>query len=456
MRLIKNFVLVCLLSLFALPIFGQSPQAAFEIALDPNSPNTGAVIVTNLSTGNYQYITWNMGNSAVLSETNATFSYNYTDFGVYTVTLTIWNDTEVSQVSHEIIVSGSDPCAGMNCVWPGDANLDGVADFTDILQIGTHYGAQGPPRINASDVWIGQPAQDCGVLTNLGIDIKHLDANGDGSINDFDLSPIVETNYTPLTGTPLVFEEGQPVLVANMPSDTLTVESGQTYEVIADIYLGSADVIASGIYGLAFRFDIPADLAPFVQSANFDYYGSSFIGSELSVLTATKYQGNQIDIAITRKDGINTNGFGKIGSLRFIIIGDIIDGRVDGTVNLPVTLKIAKANAANGDPKAVTAYSESAQIVFKALNSTNNNDQLNSLAVKVQPNPANQQLLVLSQVERISHITLRNALGQVCVQIRPDATEAQIDVQQLPEGNYLLQVVGQNGTTNTQIVQIRH
>ncbi|MCG4880637.1 hypothetical protein L0P06_11240, partial [Amedibacillus dolichus] len=38
-------------------------------------------------------------------------------------------------------------------VWPGDANSDGVADNTDVLELGLHYTQTGPARATVSNNW---------------------------------------------------------------------------------------------------------------------------------------------------------------------------------------------------------------------------------------------------------------------------------------------------------------
>ncbi|MFM2226615.1 MAG: hypothetical protein RJA07_2817, partial [Bacteroidota bacterium] len=82
-----------------------------------------------------------------------------------------------------------------DCVWPGDANSDLVADNLDIFPIGLLNGTTGPVRNNASLVWIDQPATPFGTsASGFTIDAKHADCNGDGIIDGNDTTAILQ-NY---------------------------------------------------------------------------------------------------------------------------------------------------------------------------------------------------------------------------------------------------------------------
>ncbi|MGK0364459.1 MAG: hypothetical protein ACI85O_001516, partial [Saprospiraceae bacterium] len=40
-----------------------------------------------------------------------------------------------------------------DCVWPGDANANGIANHLDFLAIGYSFGETGPTRANQSVAW---------------------------------------------------------------------------------------------------------------------------------------------------------------------------------------------------------------------------------------------------------------------------------------------------------------
>ena len=47
-----------------------------------------------------------------------------------------------------IIVAGAD-----NCVWPGDANVDSICNYLDLLPIGVYFGNNGPTRYDIDGTW---------------------------------------------------------------------------------------------------------------------------------------------------------------------------------------------------------------------------------------------------------------------------------------------------------------
>lgn len=72
-------------------------------------------------------------------------------------------------------------CQADDCVWPGDTNRDGIVNHCDILPIGVALGKTGQSRPGFT-TWEGQTAPDWGQLFNQTYDLKHTDANGDGTV----------------------------------------------------------------------------------------------------------------------------------------------------------------------------------------------------------------------------------------------------------------------------------
>jgi PKD repeat protein len=454
LRLTNLIYLFLLLPLFA---SAQTPVANFSYQADQIDPNSGIIHFSNLSTGAYDHASWDYGDGAtdLTNNTTPTITHVYASFGAYTVTLSIWSDTSAnySTFTETVNVISSDVCAGFDCVWPGDANMDGVANFQDALYIGLGYGTSGPARVNPSMDWNGQPADDWGLSSANGVDYKHLDANGDGMINEFDFEPCFELNYTPLIGELITFEENQPVIELQFVEDSIIMESGQLYTVEAEVLIGTSNVPASSLYGTAFSIEIPADLAQFVSAVDFNYDGASFLGPELAVISSAKLDINQADVAITRINGLNANGFGVVGTLRFIIIGDIIDGRVDGTLTFPVTFKTIDAMDANGQPKEITTILESSGVVFKSLTSAQNDIALFDFTVA--PNPAQNQVAIKLPNNALESVRILDISGKVVQTIANiQSPDYQLNTSNLSNGMYLLEMITTDGLRATNRLQI--
>ncbi len=77
-------------------------------------------------------------------------------------------------------------------VWPGDADKNGTVNLTDCFLTASGYGAAGPARQLPSSQWAPQTADGYwSAHTNyksFPLNFAHLDANGDGAVNLFDVA----------------------------------------------------------------------------------------------------------------------------------------------------------------------------------------------------------------------------------------------------------------------------
>jgi hypothetical protein len=78
------------------------------------------------------------------------------------------------------------------CVWPGDANDDGVVDVYDFFFVSGGYGLTGPARSQTSVLWQPAfPASDWTASANFQgqtLNAKYMDVNGDGIVNLLDVA----------------------------------------------------------------------------------------------------------------------------------------------------------------------------------------------------------------------------------------------------------------------------
>ncbi|MCH8557704.1 MAG: T9SS type A sorting domain-containing protein [Balneolia bacterium] len=130
-------------------------------------------------------------------------------------------------------------------VWPGDTNNDGVVSLSDVLTIGAFWGEEGPARDddgtswepNEAEFWENEPAA------------TWADANGDGVIDDDDLSIIVQhqgntqPDYEP--------SDEAPISESNLPS----AEPGS-------IITATLTQVPDDILGAAFYFTIDGGNSP--------------------------------------------------------------------------------------------------------------------------------------------------------------------------------------------------
>ena len=82
-----------------------------------------------------------------------------------------------------------------DCVWPGDLNANGIVNALDALAFGFALDSMGPARSNMSTDWQALEADDwIQNLPELGTNFKHIDANGNGIVEENDQF-IISVNY---------------------------------------------------------------------------------------------------------------------------------------------------------------------------------------------------------------------------------------------------------------------
>ncbi len=200
-----------------------------------------------------------------------------------------------------------------DCVWPGDANHDGIADNLDLLAVGYAMGTPGFPRPNASLAWYGQPAPDWfNVLPSL-VNFKHTDCDGNGVVNALDTLLITahygfthNKNTGVTTGIPLFIVPEQ---------DSFPV--GDT--VFFTVHLGDANTPSINTHGLAFSLFVdPQNVTP---GTLYGRYPNSFLGNgvpELITLTYPETGTGRVHIGISRQDRLGRTGEGAVMRVGFL------------------------------------------------------------------------------------------------------------------------------------------
>lgn len=144
-----------------------------------------------------------------------------------------------------------------DCVWPGDANNDGVVKNDDLLYLGIGMGnnANGPARAPASIIWSPNNAESWNQSSGM-IDQKHQDCNGDGTVSELDWH-IIETNYGEHRPNYSPIETLAPYAQDELYLDINKAEiytSSTTLQrtINAKIFIGTQATPINELYGLSF------------------------------------------------------------------------------------------------------------------------------------------------------------------------------------------------------------
>ncbi len=342
-------------------------------------------------------------------------------------------------------------CTGI-CVWPGDADYDGLANNNDLLAIGLGFGSAGTARVQQDNNWFGHAAQDWASNLPSGSNFKHIDCDGNGSINNDDTLAIT-LNYS-LTHPRNGIEEprgGVPQFRIQLVPDTLI--DGQT--VIAHLLLGDSLMNATNVYGLAFTFHYD----PLVVDSNevsLSYNNSSWLCSSAADHLDIDHKFNAtgaIETALTRIDHTNRSGGGEIGSVAMKITTGNINGKNLGYYGMLCYISDLVVIDNQGNHQLIDAIADSTEIEFEP-NGLHDLEQ--PFALHLFPNPALNQLTIVSAEKPLDKIAVVDALGEVVLQLAISPThQLHLDISSLAAGPYCLRTTAGTVVANARFIKLK-
>lgn len=329
-------------------------------------------------------------------------------------------------------------------MYPGDANNSGQANALDVLYIGQIYGNTGPTRMNATTNWMPENIVNsmwADTFAN-GVNWACADSNGDGVIDDLDITDGVQQNFllehAGNTADDIFSSGGSPGSNPGFAAygdkevlfglDTLTV----------DVRLGSASMPVDEFYGIAFTVFFDPDLIEADQANYFlpdlPWYDPSETESQAMVIENPTE--GRIDVAITRINQEGVNGHGSIGTMGFVIIEDVVGEFVEYEEFLSIeNIKVINNGGANVE-------------VFDTLEvQLTPVTELWEPEWNLYPNPATETVYLEIGEMNIHQITILNALGQEVQRHYPAGQQEILTVPMgdLPGGTYFLEVQTQRG-----------
>lgn len=362
------------------------------------------------------------------------------------------------------IVGGDAPdCDAEDCVWPGDTNRDGVVDVSDLLPIANAMGKAGTPRLSASPTnWNGQYAEDWGASSN-GVDLKHVDANGDQVISAEDTLVVIANmgKAYRLHAEAQTFTTFELSLIG-----PATAEPGDLIQL--DIIAGNETVIVEDIYG--FRFPInydPGAVVPSNTQVNFPQDRWIAYGSPIISVSENDTIDGEINAAFSRTNLIPISGWGKIGTLNTVIVEDIY-----GFFDDPLTTedaeqgrsRVIELGGGTGVASSVAGHQNAIQVnPFSLTIVENRNDLTTATAEEANaflnehllafPNPVAEVLTVhLNGQQLFTGLQLTDLTGRVVLrQTGLNTNHRVINVADLPTGLFTLTVTTPEGVVNRMI-----
>ena len=407
---------------------------------------------------NYSGQKWEFEDGISFEDNSPLVTYTF-ESDTNTVCLRVWTDNGCEDLQCFDVYPGApnEMCSMTDCVWPGDANRDAKANHLDVLTIGLGFGANGPQRPffpnpanpidwmpNISDNW---------ETTENNINFKHLDCDGNGTVDVMDLEAIDE-NYeaetevlaSPVTGAPMIEFEFQ--------EDSIffyNVNEQETFEIHLDVNLGSNFQSFENLYGLAFELAYPGNIVannPILML----YNSASFMGDETEVMTFDKKLDDleRYDVAITRLNGLGAGGFGNVGTITFIISSDIIGGYFDPHIPFELDIVGLTAIDENGGDLDIDLQESVSMTIVRDIVASPGASEL-SQQIQVFPNPVSDELWIELGRLRGEKMILYDILGQQRIVNQIRGSRHRVPVAHLPSGIYLLSIYTEEGTLTKQI-----
>jgi hypothetical protein len=326
-------------------------------------------------------------------------------------------------------------------VWPGDANNNGIVNKIDFLYLGLGYNFVGPVRPQASPAFtpqIGSPwtfgiAPSSAGLSAL--NFAYADCNGDGLINyTYDAFPIyVHYGRTHGPVTPDVYLQGQAGVHPQLFFDRTNVDSVVTagQAISLPINLGTSALPVNNFYGIAFSIAIDSTLVSLDSASVVAAPAGTWINNDGDRITSVyRNGGKRLDVAITRTDHNERNGFGRIGSFDYIIIVDVLDRQI-----LPVILDSIYMTDMDGNTYAVAG--DTINFVIEPTTAQNPELPLKN-ALQIHPNPATKYLNLTAQ-EPIQSVLLTDLMGRTLFEQSFDNQHVTLQLPDLLDGMYQLE-----------------
>ena len=370
-----------------------------------------------------------------------------------TIQLCVNNDTAISVT----ITNGSTSTSYMynitvtqtSCVWPGDANGDGVADNNDVLAIGVAYSDTGAKRSGATINWTGQPCNDWASSFKSGTNYKNADCNGDGTVDSTDLSAVYK-NYGSVhykssgnNGSP-----SDPPLSISFSKDSAL--AGDTVSAI--MTLGSSTNQVTDAYGLA--FSLPYDffyVQPGKAKVDLSNCWLGTPGRNLIFFMIDDSANSTIDFAVTRTDHKNISGYGELAKFSMVMQQNL---GAKTWVNRKVILKPSNVDLISFNESQIPLYATGDSMIVTGPLAGINNISNKALRVRLYPNPASQNIFIDAGSQEISGVQLINELGKIVLeQTTPQKGIIEIPVSGLSSGIYTVIISSENGIVAKQILK---
>ena len=333
-----------------------------------------------------------------------------------------------------------------SCVWPGDANNNGIANVWDLLAIGVAYQDTGPARANASIEWIGQTSKSWNDSIYSDLDKKFIDCDGNGIIEIEDVAAIV-LNYGKThskTNNSNSYSSANPDLYFELLTEG-DVAPGTSVEVA--IMVGRDTLTEFDLYGFAFCISYDSTLVNSDSAVTIDFTDSWLARDTISISMINDLRDqNKVELGFVNTDHKNVTGKGKIGTLRFVIT-DNIDGKRPSETLFPLEFCTVQLIDSIGQEITVNTFSDTI-VIITGINKIIQYEQ----EVRLYPNPATNYLNIDIGNLIVQKISILNAMGQEISKMDINSnSEIKLNMSSYAPGLYFITIQTDAGIISRQV-----
>jgi len=330
------------------------------------------------------------------------------------------NDFEV--LWNEFCNNNQGYCGG-EFVLPGDFNADSIITAIDMLYWGNAYGSSGVERMDATNLFIPQYAENWESATD-GINDKHKDADGNGIIDDADVlifkNNIDESNQT-FENEEIKYTDSQ-VSISLVPVDVIS--ESDKIRVVYDIKIARSDGTPFNFYGYSCE----------ICFGDTKLYDAELQVNANSSINVQHYQNldnerNCFDFVITQTSFDNTTPI-QVGTKIIVLIEDILDSMLKE--DIAVSFASVGKNGIDYSINQIIPVSTSSSL---QINKGNLNATV-SIIHKQKTNSARISIRAAGGTGNYIFNTKGLAINQV--------TNDSIVIDSLKEGRYLIDIVDEN------------
>lgn len=349
-----------------------------------------------------------------------------------------------------------------DCVWPSDLNADGIVNQFDYLYKGvihTFENTAGVSRMTQNYPWAPLSSSNWGQMMGNGVNLKHLDVDGNGLIESNDAiinyTDRMNSSYTTSSGSNQLGGDITLVRLTNSLPPASACSFGTSTIVQPgckarfNINVGSSTGQLTDVYGIALTLAYDTSIVK-VSNENpnniIPWFNGSTLGTieEPNGVTIYNYltTGVGIDSFFSSRFTLAIKNMQQLGYLSphlidtaYIEIKDFMVIQSDGTV-LNLGAEVGKILYDDGyyDPTVST------------------NQVAEASRMVVFPNPSNGNYKIFIPGAQAINVELLSSTGQVVFQQKSLPNNGTVSCAELPNGVYYLKASDSKSVYNTKII----